>query len=591
MFTTVKFRNFKSLKDFTIHLRTVNVLVGPNNAGKSTILDGFRVMMAAHAYASRRLPHAVRVKNKTITGYEIPQSQIPISLTNIHSDYQTDQETSATFTLANGNELKLEFHENARCILTIQSAKRTANTSHFKKNFPANIYTFPTLGPLEETEELLSDDYVRQSIGTRRAHRLFRNIWYRWSDEFPIFQNLIQQTWDGMTVSQPELAKTFPPTLSMFCTEDRVDRELFWAGFGFQVWLQILTHIANSAAADVLVIDEPEIYLHPDLQHKLFQLLKTTNKQIVLATHSAEMVNEAEHEEVILINKNKRNASRVTDIEGLQEALFSIGSAQNIHLARLSRGKRILFLEGNDARILKRIATKLNLLEFGNDTNTTIVPIGGFTQRQKIEHAAWTFKKVLKADIAVAALLDRDYRCQEEIEDLLTETNKTIENFYLLKGKEIENYLLAPFAILKAASERLKERKVKQTVSEEEIISILDTISDRIKSDVLAQYISNRMRYFSSRTSKDPATVAKEAIAQLDAQWSERSKRLMVVPGKQFLSDINSELQSRWGISITTTQIIRHINEDEIAPDLRTILVHLNNFSRNPTFPAEKSAA
>src|ERR1700688_4708081 len=128
----------------------------------------------------------------------------------------------------------------------------------------------------------------------------------------------------------------------MFCKEGRVDRELFWAGFGFQVWLQILTHLANSSDADVLVIDEPKIYLHPDLQHKLFHLLKATNKQIILATHSAEMVNEAEHDEVILVNKARKTAHRVTDIDGLQEALFSIGSAQNIHLARLSRGKKIL---------------------------------------------------------------------------------------------------------------------------------------------------------------------------------------------------------------------------------------------------------
>jgi predicted ATP-dependent endonuclease of OLD family len=55
MFTSVKFRNFKSLKDFTVRLRAINVLVGPNNAGNSTILDAFRAMAAAHKFASRRV--------------------------------------------------------------------------------------------------------------------------------------------------------------------------------------------------------------------------------------------------------------------------------------------------------------------------------------------------------------------------------------------------------------------------------------------------------------------------------------------------------------------------------------------------------
>jgi energy-coupling factor transporter ATP-binding protein EcfA2 len=344
MFTTVKFRNFKSLKDFSIHLKQTNVLVGPNNTGKSTVLDAFRVLASAHAFASRRVPTILQVRNQAVFGYDIPVAQFPISLANIHFDYLTDDETSVTFTLENGNKLELNFYDNARCILTVDGAGRIRNTAQFRKHFPISVYSFPTLGPLEEEELLLTDEYVRQSQGTRRAHRMFRNIWYRRLEQFPSFQALVEKTWEGMTVSKPELNMTYPPRLSMFCKEGRTDRELCWAGFGFQVWLQLLTHLTGASAANVLIVDEPEIYLHPDLQHRLFQLLKASNKQIILATHSAEIVNEAEHDDVILINRSRKSGRRVTDIDGLQEALFSIGSGQNIHLARLSRGKKILFL-------------------------------------------------------------------------------------------------------------------------------------------------------------------------------------------------------------------------------------------------------
>ncbi len=289
----------------------MNVLVRPNNAGKSTVLDAFRVLAVAHRFASRRNPSPLQVNDQAIVGYDIPAAQIPISLANIHFDYQADQETSATFSFNNGNKLKLSFYDNSRCILTIDARQRTANTQQFKRNFPVSIYSIPTLGPLEEEEELLSDEYVRQSIGTRRAHRMFRNIWYRWTDEFPIFQELVEKTWEGMTISRPELHKAYPPRITMFCTEGRVDRELCWAGFGFQVWLQILTHLTSSVDANVLIVDEPEIYLHPDLQHRLFHLLKATDKQVILATHSAEMVNEADHDDVIIVNKLKRSATRV----------------------------------------------------------------------------------------------------------------------------------------------------------------------------------------------------------------------------------------------------------------------------------------
>jgi predicted DNA-binding protein len=409
---------------------------------------------------------------------------------------------------------------------------------------------------------------------------MFRNIWYRWSDEFPIFQRLVEQTWDGVTISRPELNMTFPPRLSMFCKEGRVDRELCWAGFGFQVWLQILTHLTSSATHNVLIVDEPEIYLHPDLQHRLFQLLKATGKQVILATHSAEIVNDAEHDEVIIVNKTKRSASRVTDIDGLQDALFSIGSAQNIHLARLSRGKRILFLEGNDIRLLRRLAARFGYREFAEDINTTVVPIGGFSQRQRIQHAAWTFEKVLKSEIAISALLDRDYRCVEETRELVDEARKTVPSFHILAAKELENYLLVPDAIAMAANDRLRERNSRDyTISVDDIRQMLDEISNRMKSSVLSQRVSHRMRYFASRTSKDPATVAHEAIAHIDDEWGSLSRRLMAVPGKQMLAELNSTLQQNHGISITTSQIIRNLALGSVSPDLNAILAELNSFA------------
>jgi len=580
MFTKVRFRNFKSLRDFTVYLRAMNVLVGPNNAGKSTVLDAFRIIMAAHSFASRRLQQIIRINNDTIVGYDIPASLIPISLANIHSDYQTDQETSLTFTLNNGNEIKLQFYDNARCIMTLDAKQRTVTTAQFKKNFPINVYSIPTLGPLEEEEELLTDQYVAQSIGTRRSHRMFRNIWYRWSNEFPIFQKLVEDTWEGMTISRPELDLSYPPKFSMFCTEGRVDRELSWAGFGFQVWLQLLTHITNATAADILVVDEPEIYLHPDLQHKLFQILKGTEKQIILATHSAEIINEAEHDDVIVINKNRRNAIRIADVDGLQEALFSIGSGQNVHLTRLSRGKKLLFLEGQDFRIIRRFAAQLGFSELANDLDITVVPIGGFSQHQRIQNTAWTFEKVLKADIAISAVLDRDYRCQEEIEELVREARTTTPHFHVLAGKEIENYLIVPSAILRAITERLKEQKSDRSFSHDELESLISSIVDETKSLVLSQQISNRMRYFYHRTSKDPATVASEAISLVDKEWRSRSSRLLVAPGKQILAGINTQLQKMLGISITAAQIIRNLKTDEVSPDLRNILGDLNDFAK-----------
>lgn len=580
MLTAVKFRNFKTLKEFSIRLRPTNILVGPNNAGKSSVLDAFRTLAAAVSYASRRNPAPIQTTIGTIFGYDIPVAQIPIVLTNIHSDYHADEETSVTFTLSNGNKLQLHFFDNSRCVLSADSNKPIRNTSSFKTSFPLSIYSFPTLGPLEEEELLLTDEYVKQSQGTRRAHRMFRNIWYRRPDDFPAFRELVEQTWPGMSISKPELNMSYPPRFSMFCKEERVDRELCWAGFGFQIWLQLLTHLVGSNSANILVVDEPEIYLHPDLQHQLFHLLRSSQKQIFLATHSAEIVNEAEHDDIVLISRSKKVGRRITDIDGLQEALFSIGSAQNIHLARLSKGRKILFLEGDDYRLIRRLAGHFGFKALADDVDVTVIPIGGFTQRQRISDAAWTFEKVLKADISISAVLDRDYRCNEEIDELVSAVEKTISYFHVLKGKEIENYLLCPHAIARAVFDRLKERDDgKPNITPEYIAAVLEKLANDAKSDVLGQKISNRMRFFASRTGKDPATVAGEAISILDSDWNEAPNRLLAVPGKRILSGLNRYLQDTYQISITHTQIVRNLSTNDTVHDLLDVLKNLNDFA------------
>jgi predicted ATP-dependent endonuclease of OLD family len=108
-----------------------------------------------------------------------------------------------------------------------------------------------------------------------------------------------------MSIRPPERHGYAPPKLTMLCEENRLARELSWAGFGFQVWLQILTHLIGASAATTLIVNEPEIYLHPDLQHKLFALLRNS------ATHSVGIINEAEHDHVVLVNRAGHSAKRV----------------------------------------------------------------------------------------------------------------------------------------------------------------------------------------------------------------------------------------------------------------------------------------
>ena len=299
-----------------------------------------------------------------------------------------------------------------------------------------------------------------------------------------------------------------------------------------------------------------------------------------MATHSSEIVNEAEHEDILLVNRTRKSGKRVSDIDGLQEALFTIGSGQNIHLARLSRGRKILFFEGDDIKLMKKFASRLGLRNFENETSITIVPLGGFSHREKIADAAWTFERVLRADIAIAAVLDRDYRCEEEIRQIKNNVPTSIPNFFVLERKELENYLLDPHAITHAINARLatQQSRSRPDLTVADVEQILGAIADEAKSALLSQIAANRVRFFEGRTRNDASTVFNEAISYLDSRWTCLSDKLSVVGGKQFLSSLNNFLQHDLRVSITATQIVRHLALP-VDCDLRQILVALDSFA------------
>ena len=105
-------------------------------------------------------------------------------------------------------------------------------------------------------------------LSTHRASRHFRSYWHYNPEGFEDFAALIARTWPGMAIKAPELDHS-TGELTMFCLEERMTREIYWVGFGFQIWCQLLTHLSRAAENALVVVDEPEVYLHPDVQRQL----------------------------------------------------------------------------------------------------------------------------------------------------------------------------------------------------------------------------------------------------------------------------------------------------------------------------------
>lgn len=586
MITSIHFKNFKAFDDFTIHLKDFNILTGPNNSGKSTILDGLRVLQGAYRYASRYNPELfmdLPFGLYDCWGYTIPQISIPIILENIQTNFNIQEPSLIKYKFSRGQSLTICFHPDHPTYLLLDTQNKTPkNRKEFKEEFPVNISIVPTLGPFEIEEETVEPDYVKRWYGSRRSPRMFRNYWFYNKEYFNEFKNLVERTWSGASISAPERKTNFSKELMMFCYEDRMAREICWSGFGFQIWIQLLTHVVYSKEADLIVVDEPEIYLHPDLQHKILDILSETNSRIIIATHSVEIINSVEPSDVLLIDKKNKVARRISDLDGLQNISNLLGSSQNIQLSRLARGKKILFVEGQDLKLLWRLAKICNHEDIFQSGSLTVIPIEGFTQHDKIIYTNWAFTQILGEEIKISALLDRDYKTDEEIQMVLEKLTSQVALAHILFRKEIENYFIVPSAILKAIEQKLKEREALTEVPQNfkiNIEQIIEDITDILKTDTFSQLATHRVKPI-HKAGKDISTIFADFSKEFEKNWLDLTYRINVVSGKIFFTTLNSYLQKTYKISVTYAQIGTNIKEIDLGSDLKAFLVQLKSFNK-----------
>ncbi len=243
-FTTIEFRRFKAFEIFRLDLRNFNVLVGPNNAGKSTIIAAFRILSEAMRRATSRKAELFQGPTGRIYGHAVDLRSAFIAEENLFFDYRDDEPAYIKFTLASQNTLTLYFPETGTCYLIPDAQGKSCITpSAFKANFRCKIGFAPILSPVDHKERLYQAEAARLALLNYEASRNFRNIWHHFPERFEEFRSLVESTWPGMSVERPEIERVEDKAcLFMYCPEKRRPREIFWSGFGFQIWCQMLTH-------------------------------------------------------------------------------------------------------------------------------------------------------------------------------------------------------------------------------------------------------------------------------------------------------------------------------------------------------------
>jgi len=153
---------------------------------------------------------------------------------------------------------------------------------------------------------------------------------------------------------------------------------------------------------------------------------------------------------------------------------------------------------------------------------------------------------------------------------------------HIHERKELENYLLEAAGVERALKRQIQERNKRsddKVEYKEEVQAIFEALSEPLKHRVSAQFLARRSSFEKAKNpALDPATITQRLLEAFEAIWSDWSQRQKMIPGKEFLSELNCHLQDHYRVTLTPTAIIAAMHVDEVPQEIQVLVDLLEEF-------------
>lgn len=471
MITKVLIENFKKLEKVEFGLAQSVVLIGPNNAGKSTIFQALclweiGVTNFIQAYKKNDLNRqgAVTINRKDLLNSPIADARflwrnkrvtdkrngggvehIRLSVELVGENDGIHWSCKAEFTFANAESISCK---------VVSGLKEYSQLVDQGKG--VHFGFLQPMSGLATEEDLLTPGAVDRRLGEGRTAEVLRNICYSIlhpesraqaaevsANNWKKLREAIKKMF-GASLNEPEYIRA-TGLLQLEYTETDIRYDISAGGRGFQQTLLLLAYM-YAHPGTTLLLDEPDAHLEVIRQREAFQLINSvandTQSQLIIASHSEVVLDEAADASNIIAVIDSQ-AIELNPIQNrkqlsyLKKALTEIGW-ERYYLARLKG--HVLYLEGaTDLEMLKKFAekTNANALHFLENAN---VQYTAHNVPGTAVHSFLALKEFIP-DLKGFALFDN-------VDKQLTPGPLEIQWW---RKKELENYFARPNVLIRHA--------------------------------------------------------------------------------------------------------------------------------------------
>ena len=284
MIKKLALRGFKNIKSEDLELRPITILTGLNSTGKSSVLQAILLLCKETTRNGMLFLNGVSSAFSTLRNIYVNAKEVFISCETEQGTivYRLDQESYSIEPSGSISAIIPEFEKN----LFYLSANRIGveNDAILSNNQVCGVDGRYLYGTYErEKSRALDESLVRYSGSLTLAAQV--NYWLGYILDLPM-----ELTTEKRTEEKVEIR---------FKSDGIPNLSPNQLGAGVSYLVKILILCLQARKGDVILIENPEIHLHPAAQSKLgefFAFIASAGIQLILETHCEHLLNRLRYE-------------------------------------------------------------------------------------------------------------------------------------------------------------------------------------------------------------------------------------------------------------------------------------------------------